>query len=238
MVRPLCAGLIIGAGTVSADTVVFTKPDSADWTLPENQDRITDNVWITRKDIQSLFNIAQEDGYDHLNDSPIGTLWADTTTAVADPASYTNFVAMHGGGPQSIIGDTVSIYLPQDELYFDVTFLSYSGGNTGGGFSYIRTSTSLGADKTTIPKEFFVSKNYPNPFNPATVIRFSVAAKQTASLQIFDITGRLVEIIINVPFAPGKHEVAWHAGHLPSGTYFMQMKSGGFVKTRKMVLLK
>ena len=61
MVRPLCAGLIIGAGTVSADTVVFIKPDSADWTLPENQDRITDSVWITRKDIQSLFNIVQED---------------------------------------------------------------------------------------------------------------------------------------------------------------------------------
>ena len=81
MVRPLCAGLIIGAGTVSADTVVFTKPDSADWTLPENQDRITDSVWITRKDIQSLFNIAQEDGFSDTSNSPMSTLWAHTTTA-------------------------------------------------------------------------------------------------------------------------------------------------------------
>ena len=96
----------------------------------------------------------------------------------------------------------------------------------------------LGTEGDMFPAAYTLQQNYPNPFNPATVIRFSVAAKQTASLQIFDITGRLVEIIINEPFAPGKHEVAWHAGHLPSGTYFMQMKSGNFVKTRKMVLLK
>ena len=46
MVRLLCAGLTVGACMVSADTVVFIKPDSADWTLPENQDRITSSVWI------------------------------------------------------------------------------------------------------------------------------------------------------------------------------------------------
>ena len=59
----ICTCLVLSLGNVSADTVVFTKPDSADWTLEENQDRITDNVWITRKDIQSLFNIAQEAGF-------------------------------------------------------------------------------------------------------------------------------------------------------------------------------
>ena len=96
----------------------------------------------------------------------------------------------------------------------------------------------LGTEDGVLPAAYALQQNYPNPFNPATVIRFSVAAKQAASLQIFDITGRLVATIINEPFAPGEHEVTWQAGHLPSGTYFMQMKSGDFVKTRKMVLLK
>ena len=96
----------------------------------------------------------------------------------------------------------------------------------------------LGTEGNVLPAAYALQQNYPNPFNPATVIRFSVAEKQAASLQIFDITGRLVETIINEPFAPGEHEVTWQAGHLPSGTYFMQMKSGNFVKTRKMVLLK
>ena len=96
----------------------------------------------------------------------------------------------------------------------------------------------LGTEDGVLPAAYALQQNYPNPYNPATVIRFSVAAKQAISLQIFDITGRLVKTIINEPFAPGEHEVTWQAGHLPSGTYFMQMKSGDFVKTRKMVLLK
>ena len=138
----LCCLLLLTMNGLPAQTVVFTKADSVDWTLPENQDHITDNVWITRKHTQSLFNIAQEDGYSGNSGSPVGTLWADTTTTAAVSANYTSFVAMHGGSTQSLIGDTVSLYLPQDGLYFDVTFLSFSGGNSGGGFSYSRTAVS------------------------------------------------------------------------------------------------
>jgi len=128
---------------ILAETVVFTKADSADWTIEENQDRITDNVWITRKHNQSIFNIAVESGYSGSSGSPVGTLWSNSTSSTASPESYTNFVAMHGGSPSSIINDTVSLYLPDEGLYFDVTFTSYSGGpNGGGGFSYSRTSVT------------------------------------------------------------------------------------------------
>ena len=128
---------------ILAETVVFTKADSADWTVEENQDRITDNVWITRKHNQSIFNIAVESGYSGSSGSPVGTLWSNSTSSTASPESYTNFVAMHGGSPSSIINDTVSLYLPDEGLYFDVTFTSYSGGpNGGGGFSYSRTSVT------------------------------------------------------------------------------------------------
>jgi len=131
------------ANGLLADTVVFTKADSADWTLEQNQDRITDNVWLTRKHTQSIFNFAQEAGYSGSSGSPVATLWSDTTTAVSNSADYTSFVLMHGGSPSSIINHTVSLYLPQEDLYFDVTFSSYSGGNNGGGgFSYSRTSAT------------------------------------------------------------------------------------------------
>ena len=49
---------------------------------------------------------------------------------------------MHGWNPQSIINDTVSLYLTDYERYFDLVFLSYSGGNVGGGFSYTRGGIS------------------------------------------------------------------------------------------------
>ena len=221
------------------DCVVFTKPDSADWTLEEYQDRITDNVWITRKHNQSLFNIAQEDGYSGTNGSPVGTLWAGTTTANTDSASYTSFVSMHGGSPQLIIGDTVSLYLPDDNLYFDVTFISYSGSNNGGGFSYIRTSvTSLDLDHQLNPIRFTLTNNYPNPFNPVTTFTYQLPESVPVSLQVYDIIGRKVLNINEGIKSSGRHQVTLTASKLSSGTYYCVFTAGGFQKTQKLMLLK
>ena len=123
---------------INQQVITFTKEDSADWTLPENQDRITDNVWITRKHNQSLFNISQETGYSGGAGSPVGTLWAGTSTADTQDEDFVSFVEMHGGNPQTLINDTISLHLPESGKYFDVVLLSYSGGNSGGGFSYSR----------------------------------------------------------------------------------------------------
>ena len=235
----ICISILIYADILKADCVVFTKPDSADWTMEEYQDRITDNVWITRKHNQSLFNIAQEDGYSGSNGSPVGTLWAGTTTANADSTSYTSFVSMHGGSTQSILGDTVSLYLPDDNLYFDVIFTSFSGGNSGGGFSYIRTSvTSLELDHQVNPIGFSVSKNYPNPFNPVSTFTYQLPESARVSLYVYDLKGKMV-LNINEGFkSSGRHQVTLTASKLSSGTYFCVFTAGGFQKTQKVMLLK
>ena len=217
----------------------FTKPDSADWTLNEYQDQITDSVRITRKHNQSLFNIAQEDGYSGSNGSPVGTLWAGMTTADASSANYTNFVTMHGGSTQSIIGDTVSLYLPDDDLYFDVIFTSFSGGNSGGGFSYIRTPIlTLGLDDKLNPNRFFVSNNYPNPFNPVTTFTYQLSESAPVFLKVYNLKGTQV-MNINEGFkSSGRHQVTLTASTLSSGTYFCVFTAGDFQKTQKLLLLK
>ncbi len=74
------AGVLIMAGSAGAGTVwtgpeiAFTKPDGANWTLPENQDRITDNIWITRQNFGGIYNIAVERFY--VGFSPADTEWA------------------------------------------------------------------------------------------------------------------------------------------------------------------
>ena len=113
-------------------------------------------------------------------------MWADTTTQEAESGGYTNFVAMHGGDPQSLIGDTVSLFLPQSNLYFDVSILSWDGGNTGGGFSYSRTSITLGLDGDSGPTGFRISNNYPNPFNPSTRIQLQLPQSATVNLVIYN----------------------------------------------------
>ena len=232
------AFLLLSTSSLNADTVVFTKPDSADWTLEEYQDRITDNVWITRKHNQSLFNIAQEDGYSSSNGSPVGTLWANTTTAQADSASYTNFVAMHGGSPQSLIGDTVSLYLPEDNLYFDVVFTSYTGGG-GGGFSYIRTSVNtLNLDQQNWPEKYTLSNNYPNPFNPVTHFTYELSVAAPVFLRVYDLNGKLVLDYNEGIKSAGRHEIILTATGLSSGTYFCVFSAGSFQTSKKVMLLK
>ncbi|MCH7762154.1 MAG: leucine-rich repeat domain-containing protein [Candidatus Marinimicrobia bacterium] len=88
-----------------------------------------------------------------------------------------------------------------------------------------------------LPEKFSLI-TYPNPFNPATTIRFSVETVHVTSLQIYDITGRLVETLIHKPLALGEHEIVWNAGHLPSGVYFVRLQSGEFVESQKVILLK
>ena len=239
MYLTLYAIILISAGVLKADCVVFTKPDSADWTLEEYQDRITDNVWITRKHTQSIFNIAQEEGYSGSNGSPVGTLWANSTTAQADSASYSNFVTMHGGSTQSLIGATVSLYLPDDNLYFDVLFTSFSGGNSGGGFSYIRISVNtLNLDQQQWPEEYTLSNNYPNPFNPVTTFTYQLPDASPVSLHVYDLNGKLVLDFNDGIRSAGRHEIILTATGLSSGTYFCVFSAGSFQTSKKVMLLK
>ena len=90
----------------------------------------------------------------------------------------------------------------------------------------------------TSPKEFYLNQNYPNPFNPNTKIQFTINGIQLVSLKVFDLLGREVATLVNEEKSPGTYEVTWNALGLPSGVYFYQLRSGSFVDTRKMLLLR
>ena len=71
-------------------STTFTKPAGADWTLAQNQDRLTDSVWITRGNIQGIFNIKQEPGYSHQS-SPADTEWAYGAAANWQSLTFTDW---------------------------------------------------------------------------------------------------------------------------------------------------
>ncbi len=130
--------LAFTASVVFAQEVTFTKEDGADWTLEENQDRITDNVWLTRGNGSGgLFNAVSETEYEK-DESPLDTEWVMGSTYDIDPADYTYFADAHGESASSLPGETMSLHLITDDLYFDVLFNSWTSG--GDGVSYTRTS--------------------------------------------------------------------------------------------------
>jgi hypothetical protein len=80
--------------------------------------------------------------------------------------------------------------------------------------------------------------SYPNPFNPITTIKFSVETFHATSISIYNLTGRLVETLVNERLLSGKHEITWNASSQPSGVYFVKLSNGESVQTQKLILLK
>ena len=88
------------------------------------------------------------------------------------------------------------------------------------------------------PASYYLSQNYPNPFNPSTKINYSIAAAGIVTIKIYNILGREISTLVNEEKSAGKYEVNFNASALASGVYFYQIKAGGFVSSKKMILLK
>jgi len=89
-----------------------------------------------------------------------------------------------------------------------------------------------------IPAKYYLSDNYPNPFNPTTSIKYSLPEQQFVSLKIFDILGKEVASLVNENKSAGNYEVNFDASNLSSGVYFYQFRAGNFTETKKMLLMK
>ena len=88
------------------------------------------------------------------------------------------------------------------------------------------------------PNEFYLSQNFPNPFNPATKIAYQVPHKTFVTLTVYDILGREISTLVKEEMSMGAHVVEFDASHLPSGIYFYTLRATSFVETKKMILLR
>jgi hypothetical protein len=104
--------------------------------------------------------------------------------------------------------------------------------------------------------EFGLKQNYPNPFNKLTAISYQIPNSYPASnispawpvgrpsgghhvlLNIYDITGRLVETLVNEPQKAGIYNIDWKSKDIASGVYFYRLKTDNFTATQKMILLR
>ncbi len=140
------AAVSFGTPTVwNGPTVSFGKPAFANETLAQNQDRLTNNVWLTRAAVQGIFNIKSEVSYTH-NLSPSDTEWALGTTANYSLLTYTNWETWTGGIPNvpSIVGKNAVVHLISEDIYLDLKFTGWGvGSGAGGTFSYDRSTAPV-----------------------------------------------------------------------------------------------
>ena len=91
---------------------------------------------------------------------------------------------------------------------------------------------------TEVPDDYALNGNYPNPFNPTTVISYQLPEAGHVRLEVYDVMGRRVAVLVDEPTGAGSHEVSFDASEFSSGTYIYRIEAGSFVDSRIMMFVK
>jgi predicted GH43/DUF377 family glycosyl hydrolase len=120
---------------------------------------------------------------------------------------------------------------------YKMWYAGYEGGYTNIGYA-TSTPTEVRDNLLELPSKLILNQNFPNPFNPSTTIKYQIANAGMVSLKVFDILSKEVKTLVNEYQPAEYYEVNFEASNLPSGVYFYQLRSGDFIQTKKMILLK
>ena len=154
-----------------------------------------------------------------------------------------NITATHS--PNCLPGDCLSENYPSTaEVITDSVHLTYNMQSLGDiadtvYYMPVAVPANLGVSgNDRIPNTFSLSQNYPNPFNAQTTIEFQLDAPSRVTLDVYDIMGASVAVLVDDYLGAGKHLVVWDAKNVRSGVYFYRLKAGEYLQTQKCVLLK
>ncbi|MCK5738143.1 T9SS type A sorting domain-containing protein, partial [bacterium] len=98
--------------------------------------------------------------------------------------------------------------------------------------------TAVNDSPVVAPLSFQLFNNYPNPFNPATSIKFAIPSAEFVSVKVFNVNGQEVATLVNGELTAGYHSFTWDASNVSSGVYLYQIIAGEYSATHKMLLTK
>jgi len=99
--------------------------------------------------------------------------------------------------------------------------------------------TSINNTITSIPKDYILYQNYPNPFNPMTNVKVQMLKQGFAEIKVFDMSGKLIKVLIKQNLSSGEHKIVFDASDLTSGVYFyILFVDGNRIDTKKAILIK
>lgn len=162
--------------------------------------------------------------------------------------SLSNGIAKLSAGPADIshvIGSGPFNLLPGDTI--DVGFVIGAGFNLEELIAIVETArlkypqliaTNVGNDLIPLPVEFRLLQNFPNPFNPETIISWQMPDQNHVTLKVYDVLGNEVAVLVNEEKSGGIYETRFDASGLSSGIYFYRLQAGSFSQVNKMILIK
>jgi len=154
-----------------------------------------------------------------------------------------NSPCVDAGDPGTSFNDKEDAGNPGFALFPSMGALRNDIGAYGGPGAMLLPDTSgivgVKEEETSIsPSSVLLNQNYPNPFNPKTAIKYQIPELSFVMLKVYDVLGNEVVVLVEEEKSMGDYEVDFEASGLASGIYYYQLISNGFVKTKKMLLLK
>ncbi|MCZ6766112.1 MAG: T9SS type A sorting domain-containing protein [bacterium] len=256
-------GCSAGAGALNADPM-FSDIGSEDYHLTLNSPAIDsgdpnpslDDPDGSRGDMgrygSHAFTMDQPSYPQNLvsdvGDGDVVLSWAPNPESDIDfYAVYCDTTSGFVPGPGNLVTTTTdttsNLGAPTDTVYYRVSAVDldgYAGGYSDEASSEPTVPTAIG-DVVLYTTSLW--QNAPNPFNPETVIRFTLSERQAVQIIVYDVTGRRVRTLLTETRPAGLHDATWDARSdagtkVASGVYFYRLRAGKFSETRKMLLLK
>jgi hypothetical protein len=192
---------------------------------------------------------------------PLGYTWntchANLRSKIIDTATYSN--VFNSGIPLQFFArhDTIGgLGKAYSFTYYGEMFGFYSSyrssGSPFGGGEYTKVLKGAIIDgveygeilleinqiSNEIPSGFALEQNFPNPFNPSTVIQFAIPKKQNLKISVFNSLGQEINVLVNEVKDAGKYQYIFNGKNLSSGIYFYRLETKDFSETKRMVLVK
>ncbi|MEW6511989.1 MAG: PKD domain-containing protein [Bacteroidota bacterium] len=145
-----------------------------------------------------------------------------------------------GDGGNSTEKDPVHTYLTPGGYSVTLTVTGPAGTVTERKYRLVRVTSSTAVDDNggELPLKAELFQNYPNPFNPETVISYQLSSTGPVSLRVVDVLGRDVETLVDGVQSAGKHKATWNARRFATGVYFVTLRAGNFIGTKKLMILR
>lgn len=237
-----------GASSASPPNYGFYKSTDAGMTFSANL--LAYNIWgVAEKSNSHLYTVTTSSGYPFHKSSNGGLNWTmqcaltGAMRGMCIDLSENIYTAGNGGVFKST-NDGASFvnfnytFSSNQIISFQNKILVAASGTTSGGV-YVYTDTLVGIGQpSSIPDKFVLNQNWPNPFNPGTVIPYTLSESGSVRLSVYDAAGRLIAVLVNQKQSEGKYEITFSGPGLASGVYFYQLTCEGFTQSRKMILLK
>ena len=150
-----------------------------------------------------------------------GTGWADSSSLLPDSVDFSTSVELFDHDRD---GDS------------DIVFGNYVGARLYR--NLLNEATGIGDPPAGVPLAAKLMPNYPNPFNPGTVIEYTIPNRSRVTLAVYNVLGERVAVLVDGVVEPGLHSVRWNAEGRPSGLYYCRFQAGEYSESKAMVLLK